>query len=93
MENRKTGNPMEHTANVKKEFRALIDHLRSDIEKINDPQGKALFEVTAEVLIGLEKHLQIMRKRKNRHGKSNLLLKLKKGVAILRKQPFQLIIL
>jgi hypothetical protein len=55
MENRKTGNPMEHTANVKKEFRALIDHLRSDIEKINDPQGKALFEVTAEVLIGLEK--------------------------------------
>ena len=55
MENKKTSNPREHTANIKKEFRMLIDHLRSDIEKINDPQGKALFEVSAEVLIGLEK--------------------------------------
>jgi predicted AlkP superfamily phosphohydrolase/phosphomutase len=55
MENKQTSNPMEHTANVKKEFKTLIDHLRSDIEKINDPQGKALFEVSAEVLIGLEK--------------------------------------
>jgi predicted AlkP superfamily phosphohydrolase/phosphomutase len=55
MENKQTSNPMEHTANVKKEFKTLIDHLRNDIEKINDPQGKALFEVSAEVLIGLEK--------------------------------------
>lgn len=55
MENKNTSNPLEHTANIKKEFRTLIDHLRSDIEKTNDPQGKALFEVTAEVLIGLEK--------------------------------------
>lgn len=55
MENKNTSNPMEHTANVKKEFQALIDHLRSDVEKMDDPSGKALFEVSAEVLIGLEK--------------------------------------
>jgi hypothetical protein len=55
MENKNTNNPMEHTANVKKEFRELIDHLRRDVEKIDDPSGKALFEVSAEVIIGLEK--------------------------------------
>ena len=55
MTNENTSNPLEHTSNIKKEFSMLIDHLRSDIEKINDPQGKALFEVSAEVLIGLEK--------------------------------------
>ena len=46
---------MEHTANVKKEFRTLIDHLREDINKMNDPSAKALFETSAEVLTGLEK--------------------------------------
>ena len=55
MEDKNTNNPMEHTGNIKKEFRALIDHLRRDIEKIDDPSGKALFEVSAEVLMGLEK--------------------------------------
>jgi hypothetical protein len=55
MEDKNTNNPLEHTANVKKEFRVLIDHLRKDIERINDAAGKALFEVSAEVLIGLEK--------------------------------------
>jgi hypothetical protein len=50
-----TSNPMEHTANVKKEFRVLIDHLRKDIERVEDRSAKALFEVSAEVLIGLEK--------------------------------------
>jgi hypothetical protein len=29
--------------------------LREDISKINDPQGKALFEVSAEVIGGLQK--------------------------------------
>lgn len=55
MEEKNTSDPMEHTSNVKKEFRALIDHLRRDIEKIDDPSGKALFEVSAEVITGLEK--------------------------------------
>lgn len=55
MEDKNTSNPMEHTVNVKKEFRELIDHLRRDVEKVDDPSAKALFEVSVEVLIGLEK--------------------------------------
>ena len=55
MEDKKTSNPMEHTANVKKELRALIDHLRKDVERLQDPSAKALFEVSAEVITGLEK--------------------------------------
>jgi hypothetical protein len=55
MEEKNTSDPMEHTSNVKKEFRLLIEHLRRDIEKIDDPSAKALFEVSAEVISGLEK--------------------------------------
>jgi hypothetical protein len=55
MEDKNTSNPLDHTANVKKEFRVLIDHLRKDIERLQDPSAKALFEVSAEVITGLEK--------------------------------------
>jgi len=55
MENKNTSNPLEHTANVKKEFTLLINHLRGDVLKMDDPAAKALFEVSAEVLIGLKK--------------------------------------
>jgi hypothetical protein len=55
MENKNSSNPMDHTANIKKEFRMLIDHLREDVTKVDDPSAKALFETSAEVLIGLEK--------------------------------------
>jgi hypothetical protein len=46
--------PRAHTANVRKEFRELIDHLRGDIEKISEPKAQALFETTAEVISGLD---------------------------------------
>jgi cytoplasmic iron level regulating protein YaaA (DUF328/UPF0246 family) len=57
METRKSdsSNPLEHTANIKKEFEGLIQHLREDISKVDDIQAKALFEVSAEVLGGLRK--------------------------------------
>jgi hypothetical protein len=55
MEDKNSSNSLEHTANVKKEFRALIDHLRKDVERLDDPSAKALFEVSAEVITGLEK--------------------------------------
>lgn len=55
MENKTSSNPLEHTANVKKEFAALADHLRQDVSKVDDPKAKALFEVSAEVIKGLEK--------------------------------------
>ena len=46
--------PRAHTANVRKEFRILIDHLRDDIGKIDDPKAQALFETAAEVISGLD---------------------------------------
>lgn len=55
MEEKSTSNPREHTANIKKEFRSLIDHLRRDVEKVDDPSAKALFETSAEVITGLER--------------------------------------
>jgi hypothetical protein len=55
MKSLNTNDPLAHTANIKNEFRALIDHLRDDIIKVNDPAAKALFETSAEVLTGLEK--------------------------------------
>jgi len=55
MEKSTTSDPLEHTANIKKEFKKLSEHLREDVERINDPQAKALFEVSAEVIDGLEK--------------------------------------
>ena len=47
-------NPRAHTANVRKEFRILIDHLRGDIGKFDDPKAQALFETAAEVISGLD---------------------------------------
>ncbi len=55
MENINTSNPKDHTANIRKEFKMLIEHLRGDVTKVDDPAAKALFETSAEVLIGLEK--------------------------------------
>jgi hypothetical protein len=53
--------PRAHTANVRKEFRRLIEHLRSDINKIAEPKAQVLFETAAEVISGLDaafKHYQ-----------------------------------
>jgi hypothetical protein len=54
METIASKNPRAHTANVRKEFRQLIDHLRSDINKIEEPKAQALFETAAEVITGLD---------------------------------------
>ena len=48
-------NPLEHTANIKEEFVKLSEHLREDVDKVDDPKAKALFEVSAEVIDGLQK--------------------------------------
>ena len=55
MEKSASGNPLEHTSNIKEEFKKLSEHLREDVDKVNDPEAKALFEVSAEVIDGLEK--------------------------------------
>ena len=54
METIASKDPRAHTANVRKEFREQIDHLRSDINKIDEPKAQALFETAAEVISGLD---------------------------------------
>ena len=54
METIASKDPRAHTANVRKEFRELINHLRGDISKIDEPKAQALFETTAEVISGLD---------------------------------------
>ena len=47
--------PRYHTANIKRMLDELTKHLRDDVAMVNDPKAKALFEVSAEVLGGLQK--------------------------------------
>lgn len=47
-----------HTANLRSEMQALVDHLRKDIEMVDDPRAKAVFETSAEVIGGLMKTLR-----------------------------------
>jgi hypothetical protein len=54
METIASKDPRAHTANIRKEFRELIDHLRGDIKKIDEPKAQVLFETTAEVISGLD---------------------------------------
>ena len=43
-----------HTRKVIGMFDDLRNHLREDIEKVDDPQAKAMFETAAEVIGGLK---------------------------------------
>ena len=54
METIASKDPRAHTANVRKEFRELIDLLRGDINEIGEPKAHALFETAAEVISGLD---------------------------------------
>jgi hypothetical protein len=47
--------PRHHTRKMRKALKDIKDHLREDIEKVDEPQLKAMFETSAEVLGGLEK--------------------------------------
>jgi hypothetical protein len=47
--------PRHHTAKIKEMLTGVIEHARSDVDKVDDPKAQALFETTAEVLIGLKK--------------------------------------
>ncbi len=49
------GNPRHHVEKMKGQLQETIDHLREDVTKVDDPQFKALFETSAEVLTGLIK--------------------------------------
>jgi len=49
------GKPQHHTQKMKKRLQETADHLRQDITKVDEPQLKAMFETSAEVLGGLIK--------------------------------------
>ncbi len=71
METIASKDPRAHTANVRKEFRELIEHLRGDIRKIDEPKAQALFETAAEVISGLDTVLNITKKRAKTPGNSS----------------------
>src|ERR1044072_3074721 len=50
--------PRHHTQKMQKALMEIQEHLREDIEKVDDPQLKAMFETSAEVLGGLRKAFQ-----------------------------------
>ncbi|KXF75347.1 hypothetical protein ATN84_18960 [Paramesorhizobium deserti] len=47
--------PHHHTRKTKARLQETTTHLREDIEKVDEPQFKAMFETSAEVLDGLVK--------------------------------------
>jgi hypothetical protein len=47
--------PRHHTQRMQQRFGELIDHLRRDVDLVDEPQLKAMFETSAEVLGGLRK--------------------------------------
>jgi len=50
--------PRHHTQKMQKALKEIQSHLREDIEKVDEPQLKAMFETSAEVLGGLCKAFQ-----------------------------------
>jgi hypothetical protein len=48
-----SSDPCVHTQNIRKMLTELVDHLRKDLDKVSEPKAQALFETSAEVLIGL----------------------------------------
>lgn len=53
MKDLQTTDPKAHSANIKSGLQEMVDHLRKDISKVDDPKAKALFETSAEVINGL----------------------------------------
>jgi hypothetical protein len=47
--------PRRHTQKMQKALQDIRNHMREDIQKVDEPQLKAMFETSAEVLGGLEK--------------------------------------
>jgi hypothetical protein len=47
--------PRHHTQKMRQCLTETVAHLREDIEKVDEPQLKAMFETSAEVLLGLSK--------------------------------------
>jgi hypothetical protein len=47
------GDPIFHARKMRQRLEDIVTHLREDIDKVDEPQFKAMFETSAEVLGGL----------------------------------------
>jgi len=47
--------PRHHTQKMQKALHEIKNHLREDIDKVDEPHLKAMFETAAEVLGGLKR--------------------------------------
>ncbi|HZP98136.1 MAG TPA: hypothetical protein VFB13_01245 [Reyranella sp.] len=50
-----SNDPRHHTRQMKQRLQETVEHLRADVEKVDEPRLKAMFETSAEVLGGLVK--------------------------------------
>ena len=53
-----TDDPKDHAANIERMLTEVIDHMRGEIELVDDPKAQVLFETSAEVLIGVRRAYQ-----------------------------------
>ena len=47
--------PVEKIGQIRHKLLDMVQHTRSEIDQVDDPRARALFETTAEVLEGLAK--------------------------------------
>ncbi|MEO7097798.1 MAG: hypothetical protein ABI162_00435 [Luteolibacter sp.] len=53
-ENYDESDPLHHVAKIQQMLEAVANHCREDIAKVTEPRAQALFETSAEVLLGLK---------------------------------------
>lgn len=58
MQGEQTSEPRYHAQRTQQRLREEIEHLRQDVERIEEPQLKAIFETSAEVLGGVVKAIE-----------------------------------
>ena len=59
--------PIHHARKMSTELTAMIDHMRHDVDQVDEPQFKAMFETAAEVMGGLVTALRHY-EQKNEHA-------------------------
>lgn len=62
--------PRHHTERLKRMLTDTANHARKDVTEISDPKAQALFETTAEVLLGLAKAFEDFEQKSERAWKA-----------------------
>ncbi len=63
MQNPASRDPREHAARIRGELADTAEHLREDLERVDDLQARALFETAREVIDGLIKAFEHFQSR------------------------------